>query len=274
MTDTNKYFDSVSEQPQVQNLNFRIPEYIANDPEVWLTQIECQFDNGRVTSQLVKFRYLVSALPPSLIPELRDLILTPPAELPYDTLKAALLKRTSPSQATQLEVLLNHLHLDGRKPSQLLRLMQQHAGNLAHNDQLLKHIWFKRLPTSVTSVLAMYVDTATLDHLAASADQIMDYLPPSSQLVASTIQSPPPSATPNIQDLYKSIEQLQISVNSLKADNQRLRERSRSRSTSRSRKSTNPNFCYYHNRFGSHARKCEQPCSFVKPQGNFQAKQQ
>ena len=275
MTDTNKYFDSVSEQLEVQALNIRLPEYVAHDPECWLAQIESQFDLGRITSQTTKYRYLVSAIPKCLVSDLRDLIITPPASAPYDTLKTAILKRNSPSEPAKLEALLHGLQLDDRTPSQLLRLMRQVAGNFANDESLLKHIWLKRMPTSVTSVLAMLVDTATLDHLAASADTIMDYIPPSSRLIANTTHVPSTSTSPNIHDLYKCIEQLQISVNSIKADNQRLRERSRSRSrsNSRSRKPNNPAFCYYHNRFGSHARKCEQPCNFEKPQGNSQAKQ-
>ncbi len=74
---------------------------------------------------------IVASLSPEFATEVRDLILTPPATTPYDTLKKQLTKRTTPSEQQKFQQLFSTEELGEHKPSQLLRQMQQLLGDRA-----------------------------------------------------------------------------------------------------------------------------------------------
>ena len=278
MTDISDERSNDATRTSIHSVNLRIPEYYPDDPECWLAQLEAQFDINRINSQLTRYRYLVGALPRTLTPELRDLIVKIPLDKPYDTLKAAILQRTAPSETSQLETLLTGLRLEGRTPSQLLRHMRQLAGTTLTDDKLLKHIWLKRLPESIATVLSAHANTSSLADLAASADKIHEYVNHTTA-VATVTPVPQVSQIPQPSELdllNKKLQILQLEVQKLQQPRSSPPHRyrssikpsiSRPRSTSRS-SSRDRSLCFYHNRFGDKARKCEHPCSFSKPSGN------
>lgn len=267
MTDDNLKLDADS----IQAYKLTLPEYYPNDPECWLAQIEAQFDLYKISSQLNRYRYLVGALPRHLIPELRDLIVHPPTSSPYDVLKETLLKRTSLSEEKRLEQLLSTIHLEHRTPSQLLRLIRQASEPFTVDQKLLKYIWLKRLPEKITVVISPYIDTSSLDDLAVSADKVYEYTHDRIHNLASAEQPSP--VLSEIEALRQQVHLLQVGLQNLsrRCNIQRHRSNSgRRRSISRPR-NHHEEWCFYHNRFGAKARKCEQPCTFTTRQGNSTA---
>ena len=59
-----------------------------------------------------------------------DLILRPPAEVPYDRLKGQLIKRTAVSEQRRLQQLFSSEELGDHKPTQLSQQMQQLLSNM------------------------------------------------------------------------------------------------------------------------------------------------
>ena len=45
------------------HIQFRVPEYIPDDPEYWLAQLEVQFKIARIANQTAKFTYLAASFP-------------------------------------------------------------------------------------------------------------------------------------------------------------------------------------------------------------------
>ena len=109
-------------------------------------------------------------------------MLRPPAENPYDTVKAQLNKRTAASEQRRLQQLFSTEELGDRKPTQLLRRLQQLAGDTPGlpDDKFLRELFLQRLPSNVRMVLASTRDDTDIEDLAQLADKIVEVaLPPS-----------------------------------------------------------------------------------------------
>ena len=146
--------------------------------------------------------YIVASLSPEFA---TDLILRRPADRPYDTLKQQLITRTADSEQRRLQQLFRSEELGDRKPSQLLRRMQQLLGDkaAAADGAFLRELFLQRLPSNVRIVLASTNDAISLEELAQLADKIMDVASPS----VSVITTPP---------LHTEVDQLRAEVFRLK----------------------------------------------------------
>ena len=176
-------------QPQVSAVHIKLPPFWPKDLALWFAQIEAQFGIRGVTVSKTKFDYVVSCLDPEFATEVRDLLLNPPAEEPYETLKAQLTKRTSASEQHRLQELLSTEELGDRIPSQMLRRIQQLLGDMAPrmDATLLRELFLQHLPSNVRMVLTPSAGALDLDQLAL-ADRILEASPPA--ISATTADNP------------------------------------------------------------------------------------
>lgn len=254
----------------------KLPVFLKADPELWFAAAETRFRTHSVRAEMRKFELCIDSLPPEILMDVRDLVLQPPATEPYATLKKELLQRTSDSQQRRLQQLLTQEELGDRKPSQLLRRMQQLAGDqAAANASIIKELFLQRLPHQIRLVLASSEQQLSVEALAKMADSMVD-ITAFHGINAASSQSQPNS---DIATLRQQLDSLSRQLASLQAAI-RPRSRSRSRRVSRDRTVSQspsrtqgsapdrPATCYYHARFGSRARKCKAPCSFAPQSGN------
>ena len=244
------------------SVSLKLPPFWPNDPALWFAQVEAQFATRSITVEKTKFDYVIASLQPDVATEVRDLILTPPADNPFATLKAALVDRTAASEQRRLQQLLTEEELGDRKPSQLLRRMFQLLGDkAARTDQsFVRELFLQRLPVHVRMVLASTPATITVDELASLADKIMEVAVPS---VSAISPSQDLATASDLSDLRSEIAQLKQLVS------QSRRRPSHSRARTPTPSPPSQDLCWYHQKFGQAARKCKSPCSWKS--GNAQA---
>lgn len=112
--------------------------------------------------------------------EIRDLILKPPGENPYNIIKEQLTKRTTASEQRRLQQLFSTEELGDRKPTQLLRRLQQLAGDTPGLTEriFLRDLLLQRLPANVRIVLVSTRKNTSIEELAQLADRSMEVAVP------------------------------------------------------------------------------------------------
>ena len=193
--------------------------------------------------------------------EIRDLVLHPPETNPYTVLKETLIKRTAASEQQRLQQLFQAEELGDRKPTQLLRRMQQLVGDRAGIDEsFIRELFLQRLPSNVRMVLAASPSTIPLQNLAELADRVRGSSSHSAYRRRQHQQQLATSSCRHSADFDRLVEEmakLQATVKSL------VKQRGRSHSRHRSPTPTpaTDQLCWYHQKFGDEARKCVKPCS-------------
>ncbi|GBN91538.1 hypothetical protein AVEN_93305-1 [Araneus ventricosus] len=89
----------------------------------------------------------------------------------YKTLKERLINIFSDSEDHRLKKMLQDVELGDKRPSMLLRQMQDLAGNRVR-DELLQSLWLLRLPTQMQAILTTSSDY--LNKLSIMEDKIAD----------------------------------------------------------------------------------------------------
>lgn len=250
-------------------IEIKLPEFIADDPELWFNLIERSFAIAKITDELTMFGRVSAALTPRYAKEVRDCIITPHATTPYTTLKTELMKRLGVSQEQKTKQLLEREVIGSRTPSQFLRHLKSLAGTCA-DETIIRTLWLSGLPKTVQQILAAHKNV-TLETAAELADSI----------AATCVPAP---AISEVQNTASIETLLNIKMAQLKLDLQQeicsilekhdresrardrrnsfSRSRSKSRGSSRNRGHDKDGVCFYHQRFGDKAYRCNRPCTF------------
>ena len=177
----------------------------------WFAQVEVQISTCGIAVEKTKYEYIVSALSPDTTTEVRQLILTPPVDTPYTTLKRELIWRTAGSNQQKLQELFNEVELGDRKSSNLLHMHQLWTGKEADNAVLCE-LFLQRLPQQCMLVLGPSGSSVSIDNLAEMADRIIKV---SATSVATVYPAPIPPASADIESLHSQVRQLQDQLTSM-----------------------------------------------------------
>ena len=99
--------DDEGRNPEVAAYAIKIPPFWPSNPMLWFMQVESQFMIREITAQGTKFHHVLANLSQEITTEVRDLLINPPEENPYDVLKETLIKRTTLSKQWRLQQLLS-----------------------------------------------------------------------------------------------------------------------------------------------------------------------
>lgn len=243
----------------VSTVGLQSQPFWSHNPRGWFHVVECQFNARSVKSQRHKFDHVVPLLPESIIMEIMDILDNPP-DCPYDALKEAVLK-TCDSDRSRIRKLFPSLELGDDKPSKLLRQLKHMIEPHQVSDSLLRELWLQLLPQNIQIPLAAS-DATDLVTLAQKADNAWEVTQkPSTMTVSTNLDS-------KIAELEAEVSQLRLQLQ--RYNSPRSSSRTPSRSRMRPRSPPKRRFCWYHQKYGSKARRCDPPCSWrsQKFQGN------
>jgi len=107
----------------VDRMGMRLPDFSPADPAVWFLMIESNFKAARIVADSTKYAHVMSTLGSRYIEEIRDIVISPPAEHMYDFLKSEVIKRLSPPQELKTRQFLEHEARADRRPQAVAILM-------------------------------------------------------------------------------------------------------------------------------------------------------
>ncbi|CAH8498375.1 unnamed protein product, partial [Dicrocoelium dendriticum] len=135
--------------------------------------LESVFYIRKISSDFAMYNQLISCLPQRISSQVRDIILCLPLVLKYETLKQAIIQRITPSDKVRLQQLFSDLQLGDRRPSALLREMQQLIGTSNIGVGILLELWMERLPASTQAILTVASDLP-ITAIADLADRVIE----------------------------------------------------------------------------------------------------
>jgi len=275
----------MNQQPSLDETNHAIsipstpPPYFLDprgSPQCWLELLELRFKSQRITSQQSLLHHILSVLPPELLQsiatKLPDIAT---ANEPYNELKRTLLLSFTPTFEQIFTKYFTSQSLGNSTPSAFLTrvttdLEALHPGITSGKDAaVLKRFFIKALPSLVQAVLAG-TGITDLKELATIADNIMATQITNTNHTFQQSGNYPVMAIENhtgstsstdhqMTILLTQIAALQTEVTNLKSVVSKRQSTPpparRSRSHSQSRM-----LCYYHQKFGNKARKCQLGC--------------
>jgi len=276
--------------------HIRLPGFWRQAPQHWFTHADAMFANKRIRSDLTRVNHVLEALDEDGVKTISDLL---GSSASYDEIRRRIISTYAVPQATRFRNIVQPGGMGDRTPSRLLRDMRDvYPEDMG--DSALEQFWRQKLPSAVRTVIAGM--TESLDVLAERADRIMEacagteistFKATANQAPATsnpTVETDPTATheialttaqTPNetrFHALEKALLALTTQVASLAATQaasfqnavrertlrgQRIRPRSQSRS-----RAPPAEWCFYHERFGTDARTCREPCSYESTQNN------
>ncbi|GBP54228.1 Retrovirus-related Pol polyprotein from transposon 297 [Eumeta japonica] len=222
-------------------ISARVPDFWTDQARLWFAQFEAVVINQRLPD-IARYNLVVAKLNKEAIQQISDILLTPPVNDKYNTLKTRLLTVYEESETRQLQKLLSEVELGDQRPSQLLRRMRDLA-RMKIPEDTLRVMWTGHLPTAVRAVLAVS-DTKDLDNLAAVADKIIENTRPLVDVneVTSSMNHAPSASHKSETDINRIVDEISKLSMVVKrmgrtqpSWHETHRQRSRSRTPSRSR---------------------------------------
>ena len=222
----------------------------------------------------MKFDYIIQALPPEVIMQLRSFILDLPIDQPYSKLKDELQRLHTLSNKQCYHQIMWEESLGDEKLSQFLQQMQHLVGSDQVKSAFFKVMFLEKMPSVVQTVLAALPNTNTLTQMATIADWMMESFSVQPSILHMSVSMPSPSTLADISPLAQTVQVLQQELRELHLElHSCSRSCSRHPSSDRFRSLSpastgDPELCWYHATFGKHAIRCHSPCKML---GNARA---
>ena len=250
-----------------------LPPFIPEDPTHWLKLCDAHFTLKSIVSPAEKIYYILTSLPYDIQREL-DNALSFTTEDEYKNFKGLLLSATALPAQKRINQLISSEELGDQKPSMFLRHLKSLAGSQADNEEFIKPLFLKRLPSSISQILAS-MPHSTVDELARSADAIIHFR--SESIGGINALGGHQGHEPNkaleeqmrflrttVANLSEQLKDVTRRLQNIESSAGHTRGRSVNKFRSHSRHNRSSGMCFYHEKFGNRANRCQKPCSYTE----------
>lgn len=107
--------NTTSPSQQVNRVTIKPSPFWKAEPQLWFVQLEAQFQISGITADLTKYNYVISAIETNILAQVTDIIIQPPNDNKYETIKNRLISVYSDSHDKKLKKLLSQLELGDKK---------------------------------------------------------------------------------------------------------------------------------------------------------------
>ena len=152
--------------------NSRLHFYLT-DVELWLNQIETQFDLHQITDDDKRYRLTCAALSGEVASNVSDVLLQPFLTHKYENLKVILIERRGLTTPERVNKVISGEKLGSDIPSRFLGRLQKTAGfdtKAVVGKIVIRQAFIWQMPPSVSAHLATQPDSASLENLAMLTD--------------------------------------------------------------------------------------------------------
>ena len=234
-----------------------LPAFDKKNVDIWVRRVENAYIRANVTSPRDKFAYMETKFGVDTDPNINRFLYGDPTAEKWDEFIAYLKDSYGKSVRDKTAAVLDRIPRDGRRPSALASLILDRMDNVTL-DQIAKEKVLRELPNDIRLAIANSVKNLSLAETVKIAD---DYFTRDGQPIYKS------GATVNEVRANAQTEEDDAEVNAVRngARPKQRDDRSKSRGArSKSRPKENPDWCFFHNMFGSKARNCRDPCKFSK----------
>ena len=130
-----------------------LPMFWPSRPAAWFRLAESRFRLRNIDEELIRFNYMLSALPEDVIAAVLNVLEEAGKEQPYTILKTRLLETHVLSDFEKMENLFKISALGARKPSQLLTTMLEVCPAKEEKTKLFMFMFVQRLPKDLRLML-------------------------------------------------------------------------------------------------------------------------
>ena len=152
----------------------KLPDFWPNNPTLWFSRAEFNFEVTGIVDQRQKFMYIANALPYDSLTLVLDLVMSPPAVDPYASIKDRLLISHKMTSVQIAEKVLDMPSLGDRRPSQLLAAMLEFCPEGESDTSFFRASFFRRLPKEIRVLMADEVN-GNLKEMAIRADELFQH---------------------------------------------------------------------------------------------------
>ena len=280
-----------------------LPPWDPKNLEAWICRVENAFVRASITEAKDKFAHLESVISVDLHPTINKFFNGTASKENFDSLLAFLRERYGRTKEQKVRATLEGVRRNGRLPTDLMALLKDQVDDITIEDILKVHL-YSELPQSVRENLADKLESLNSDELAKAADAFFDHdgaLRASNNRSVNAVSTDSaesePLFTPAFDETLQDISDINAvhnrnnrssnngsngrgGYNNNRSGRQRSQSANRQGSRSDSARSqsrpkpvsnapTNPDHCFFHQKWGAEARNCRAPCSFSAGSGGL-----